>query len=104
MNGICCYTHLNSTETASYVALYPGIASIAPTGNDDCYEAGMLAYLYSIHRCAAMGCDYTVRYIRKMVRIYMICALVVYHDVKNLCQTNGFHEIQLDADAVGRRY
>lgn len=71
---------------------------------DDCYEAGMLAYLYSIHRCAAMGCDYTVRYIRKMVRIYMICALVVYHDVKNLCQTNGFHEIRLDADTVGRRY
>ena len=80
--------------------------SISPAREeyDDCYEAGMLAYLYSIHRCAAMGCDYTVPYICKIVRIYIVCALAVYHDARNLCRQNGFREIRLDTDAPGRRY
>lgn len=71
---------------------------------DDCYEAGMLAYLYSMHRCAALNCDYTVPYIRKMVRIYVLCALIVYRDAHNLCRANGFREVQLDADTLGRMY
>jgi hypothetical protein len=79
--------------------IYPSQAQYA-----DCYDAGMLAYLYSIHRCAAMNCNYAVSYIRKMIRIYIICALVVYRDAKNLCRTNGFREIRLDADAAGRGY
>lgn len=70
----------------------------------DCYEAGMLAYLYSIHRCAALGCDYTIAYIRKMVRIYVGCALVVYHEVRELCHGNHFREVRLDADEAGRLY
>lgn len=77
------------------------------TGNaayDDCYEAGMLAYLYSIHRCAALGCDYTIPYIRKMVRIYVLCALIVYRDAHNLCRANGFREVRLDAGPLGRMH
>lgn len=70
----------------------------------DCYEAGMLAYLYSIHRCAALGCDHTIPYIRKMVRIYVGCALVVYHETRELCRNNHFREIRLDADLAGRLY
>lgn len=71
---------------------------------DDCYEAGMLAYMYSVHRCAALNCDYTLPYIRKMVRIYVLCALVVYRDAYNLCRANGFREVRLDAGLAGRRY
>ena len=71
---------------------------------DDCYDAGMLAYLYSIHRCAAMQYNHTEAYIKKMIRVYVICALVLYNETKNLCRTNGFREIRLDADASVNRY
>ena len=64
---------------------------------DDCYDAGMLAYLYSIHRCAFMNYEHTIAYIRKMIRIYIICAIVVYFDARNICKANGFREVRLDA-------
>jgi len=48
----------------------------------DCFDAGMLAYLYSIHRCAAMQYNHTAAYIKKMIRIYVICAVVIYQDTK----------------------
>ena len=70
----------------------------------DCYDSGMLAYLYSIHRCAAMSYDHVVPYLRKMIRVYMICALVVYRDAENLCRANNFREVRLDAEVNGRCY
>jgi len=65
---------------------------------DDCYDAGMVAYLYSIHRCAAMKYANTQAYIKKMIRIYVICAIAVYKETNNLCKMNGFGEIRFDAD------
>ena len=62
----------------------------------DCVSAGMLAYMYSIHRCAYMGYTNVEGYISKMLRIYMICAVIVYRDSGNLCKENGFHQIRLD--------
>ena len=64
----------------------------------DCYDAGMMAYLYSVHRCAEMSYDHVIPYIKKLVRIYIICALVIHDDTKNLCQSNGFREIRLDSE------
>ena len=64
----------------------------------DCYDAGMLAYLFSIHRCAYMGFENVKAYINKMIQIYVICALVVYDDARNLCRANGFKEVRIDAD------
>jgi hypothetical protein len=66
----------------------------------ECYDAGMLAYLYSIHRCSALNCDYVMPYIQKMIRIYVICALVVSNETKNLCRENGFTEFRLDRDDI----
>lgn len=63
----------------------------------DCYDAGMLAYLFSIHRCAYLGVENVRAYINKMIRIYVICALVIYDDARNLCKVNGFKEVRLDA-------
>jgi len=71
---------------------------------DDCYDAGIMAYLYSIHRCAEMSYSYTEFYMKKLIRIYIICALVICNDTKNLCQINGFREIRLDADASLSKY
>ena len=65
---------------------------------DDCYDAGMLAYLYSIHRCAVMQYTYTQAYIKKMIRVYIICAIVVYQESKNVCRVNGLREIHLDTE------
>ena len=65
---------------------------------DDCYDACVLAYLYSIHRCAYLGVDYVRAYISKMIRIYMMCAIVVYDDAKNLCRENNFREVRIDAE------
>lgn len=64
----------------------------------DCYDAGMFAYLYSIHRCAYMRYSHVEAYIKKMIRIYIVCALVVYDETRNLCRENGLREIRLDSD------
>ena len=62
----------------------------------DCVSAGMLAYMYSIHRCAYMGYTNVEGYISKMLRIYIICAVVVYRDSENLCKENGLRQIRID--------
>ena len=55
---------------------------------DACFDAGMMAYLYSIHRCAYMGYEHVYPYIRKMIRILVICALNIYPDAERLCAEN----------------
>lgn len=62
----------------------------------DCISAGMLAYIYSIHRCAYMGYTNVEGYISKMLRIYLLCAVVVYWNPENLCKENGFRQIRTD--------
>ena len=70
----------------------------------DCYDAGMFAYLFSIHRCAYLGFEHVEAYIKKMIRIYVICALAIYDDTKNLCKLNGLKEVRMDADYHLDRY
>jgi len=65
---------------------------------DDCYDAGMMAYLYSIHRCAEMTYSHVEPYIKKLIRIYIICAIVIHNDSKNLCKSNNFSEVRLDSE------
>lgn len=55
---------------------------------DACFDAGMVAYLYSIHRCAYMGYGHVYPYIQKMIRILVICALNLYPDAERLCAEN----------------
>lgn len=70
---------------------------------DDCYDAGMLAYLYTIHRCALLECDYVMPYLRKMIRINIRCARIVYRDSHNLCAINHFSEVRIDEEGAQRR-
>lgn len=65
---------------------------------DDCYDAGMLAYLYSIHRCAMMEYQHVNQYIAKMVRIFVVCALNIGRDTENLCRENDLRLCHLDYD------
>lgn len=62
----------------------------------DCYSAGMMAYLYSVHRCAYMGYENVEGYIAKLLNIYLICAIVTYRDAQNLCSENHFYEVRLE--------
>lgn len=63
---------------------------------DDCYDAGMLAYLYSIHRCAMMEYQHVEQYIAKMVRIFVICALNAGREAENLCRENDLRLCHMD--------
>ncbi len=66
----------------------------------ECYDAGMLAYLYSIHRFALIDCQKPDRYILKMIRILVVCALIVSKETQNLCRKNGLTEIRLNREDV----
>lgn len=74
-----------------YFHIYPSQARY-----DDCYDAGMMAYLYTIHRCAYMGYSYVEAYMTKLIRIYLICAAIVFPDAQNLCRENNLRELNLD--------
>jgi len=78
--------------------------SLACSHYHDCYDAGMMAYLYSIHRCAEMSYSHVEAYIKKVVRIYIICALVIHDDSKNLCHANNFRQVRLDDESSFNKF
>ena len=63
---------------------------------DDCYDAGIVAYLYSVYICAATSKDYVIPYIKKVVRKFIMCAIVVANETKNICKENGFDRVYFD--------
>lgn len=69
----------------------------------ECYDAGMLAYLYSVHRCAAMGYTHTPLYIMRMIRCLVTCALVVTGEIRALCRENGLTEYRIDREELSCR-
>ncbi len=71
---------------------------------DDCVDAGMLAYLYSIYRCAYMRYEHTEQYIRKMIRVLVICALSAGREAEAICAENGFTRLKLDCDEAAGRF
>ena len=89
-----------------YIAISLYKKNIFPTQGRyaDCFSAGTSAYLYGIHRCAEMSYKHPLAYIKKVIQIYIICAIIVYDDSKNLCDRNGFRKINIDSDPNDRRY
>lgn len=71
---------------------------------DDCYDAGVMAYMYSIHRCGASGYDYFIPYLYKMIRIYILCALIIYNDSYNICRINNMKQICVNREENMQRY
>lgn len=63
----------------------------------ECFDASQLAYMYCIHQCSIKELRYNEfyvwSYIRKVMRIYFIAALVLADDAKNLCKENGFSRL-----------
>lgn len=68
----------------------------------ECYDAGMLAYVYSIYRCSIMkdrdNLQHVKAYIWKIVKIYFIAAMVISDDSRNLCKENGFKQVNCNED------
>lgn len=62
----------------------------------ECVSAGELAYMYSISRCACMMYENVEAYIRKVVRIYIKCSLIIYHEAQLICRNNHLKHIELD--------
>lgn len=66
----------------------------------ECYDAGMLAYMYSICRCSIMhdkeNTEHMKAYIWLLIKIYVIAALVTANDSKKLCEANGFKQMDCD--------
>lgn len=66
----------------------------------ECYDASQLAYLYSIYQCSIKDIRgkecYVLAYIKKVMKIYFIEALVIADDAKNLCIENNFERLYDD--------
>ena len=99
-----CYPFEEYAERHIKKAIYRWNVYASHEQYADCYDAGMLAYMYSIHRCAMMNCDYTAAYIKKMIQVYVVCALVVSGETRNICKKNGFTEIRVDRTEVSNYF
>lgn len=64
----------------------------------ECYDAGMIAYLYTIHRCAYMNYTHVEAYLLKMIPILVRSALVVGGEADQICMFNGYREYRLEAN------
>lgn len=71
--------------------------------HQECYDAGMIAYLYTIHRCAYMNYTHVEAYLLKMIPILVRSALIVGGEVDHLCLHNGFREYRLEASTPENR-
>lgn len=63
----------------------------------ECCDAGIIAYMYSIHRCALKDYQYVKAYIRKMISIAIIEGINIAREDKHLCDANGLQQIPLDS-------
>lgn len=66
----------------------------------ECFDAVMLSYLYSICRCSLLEDRederHVTAYIKKLMKIYLIVAMTISDDGRNLCRENGFRQINCD--------
>ena len=66
----------------------------------ECFDAVMLAYMYSICRCSLLpdrdNAEHVKEYIKKLMKIYVIAAITISNDSQNLCIENGFRQVNCD--------
>ena len=80
------------TKLSRYVGIREGRLEY-----QECMSAAGEAYTYSICQCALRGYTYTEYYIRKMIRISVLCILVITNADRRMLQSYGFKEIRLNA-------
>ena len=70
----------------------------------ECYEAGILAYMYSISRCVYSKIENVEGYIRKMIRISFVWGIIIFDEGRNICSQNGFSRVHVDSPENSRKY
>lgn len=70
----------------------------------ECYEAGILAYMYSISRCVYSKIENVEGYIRKMIRISFVWGITIFDEGRNICSQNGFSRVHVDSPENSRKY
>lgn len=78
------------------IALYQYGIRVNSYEYSECFDAGMMAYFYSISRCAVINCIHVRAYLNKVIRIYIKCALVICSEAHNICKENNFKLIEID--------
>lgn len=69
----------------------------------ECFDAGMMAYIYCINRFAVIKCVYFEAYLNKVIKIYAKCALIICRESRNICKENNFKLVELNnLDITGR--
>ena len=70
----------------------------------ECYEAVILAYMYSISRCVYSKIENVEGYIRKMIRISFVWGITIFDEGRNICSQNGFSRVHVDSPENSRKY
>ena len=71
---------------------------------DDCFEAGMLAWLYGVHRCALMGYEHVGAYVGRVTAILVRCAAAAALEAEAILAEHGLKRWELDRDGLPERY
>ncbi len=71
---------------------------------DDCFEAGMLAWLYGVHRCALMGYEHVGAYVGRVTAILVRCAAAAALETEAILAEHGLKRWELDRDGLPERY
>lgn len=64
----------------------------------ECYDASMLAYMYSVSRCCINVEleEYIIKYLYKVMKIYFICVLNIDKERKEICKEHHLSWIDQD--------
>lgn len=66
----------------------------------ECMDAAMLAYMYSICQCSIKDYkddkEHVTAYIRKVTQIYFMAAITISEETRNICIENGFRQVNVD--------
>lgn len=66
----------------------------------ECYSAAMESYMYSIAQCALHNYNYVENYIKKMIKVTIICVLVIVNENCIICREHGFKQIELNSEGM----
>lgn len=70
---------------------------------DECYDAAMIGYIYSIHRCAYMKYAHIENYIKFMIRCCIKIGVVLAYKERYAMSNNNFKIVYLDDERNNRK-
>ena len=71
---------------------------------DECYEAAMIGYMYSIHRCAYMNYEHIENYIKFMIRCCIKFGVVLANKERYNIKDQDMKIVYLDSENNLKKY